>query len=504
MRVDFFPLDHVLTNRTKLTAQTARRALYALGLASFVAGSAVAGPWLEPGDARLRHDLQLLADSGIVHAPLSAWPVSWPEIARDIRDVRTERLPAHVGAALARVRRAAVDATRLGELAIDTSISGSEQPIALRRFDDLPRENGEISLAVESMRSAFAFRLEATGAVDPHDGDELRPDGSYVAWVAGNWMLHAGYIDRWWGPGWEGSLIYGSNQRPIPSITIERNYSDAFEHPWLAWIGQWRFVATMGQLEDDREDAPNAQLFGMRVTVKPHRRVEIGFSRSAQWCGDGRPCDLDTFWDLLIGNDNDQALAEQPGNQLGGFDARWSLPWAPVAVYAQAIGEDEANFLPSKYIGMAGVEFWGGLGERSWRVHVEAADTTCSFYESQPDYGCAYQNTIYFDGYQYLDRSIGHAVDGDSRQLAAGAMLVDGDGSSWELALQDARLNRQGRNEVHSVSPVRDELRSIDLHHRRALFGGDLRVGIGYEERDVVQPGVQDGFRGYLRWSGRF
>lgn len=487
-----------------MTTQAVTRVLLALGVAGGTAGAAQAGPWIEPGDARLRHDLQLLADAGIVHAPLTAWPVSWPEIARDIRDVRPEQQVAHVAAALARVRRAAGVATRLGELGIEASVAGSERPMALRRFGEVPRSSGEISLAAESMASAFAFRLEVTGVADPDDGDELRPDGSYVAWVAGNWMLHAGYVDRWWGPGWEGSLVYGSNQRPIPSITIERNYSDAFEHPWLKWIGQWRFVATMGQLEDDREDAPNAQLFGMRATWKPHPRLELGINRTAQWCGDGRPCDLDTFWDLLIGNDNDQALEDQPGNQLGGFDARWSIPGAPIAVYAQAIGEDEANFMPSKYLGMAGVEVWGGFGERSWRVHVEAADTTCNFYSSEPAYGCAYQNNIYFDGYQYLDRSIGHSLDGDSRQIAAGAMLADGDGSSWELALQDARLNRQGANEVHSVSPVPDELRSIDLHHRRGLLGGDLRVGIGYEERDVQLPGVREGFRGYVRWSGRF
>jgi hypothetical protein len=494
----------VLTFQRSLTLRAARCAVRALAVACSITGAAQAGPWLEPGDARLRHDLQLLSEAGIVRAPLTAWPVSWPEIARDIRDVRGERQPLHVGAALARVRRAAGEATRLGELHIDASIAGSEKPVMLRRFDEVPRESGEVTLAAESMASAFAFRAEVTGAADPADGDEVRPDGSYVAWVAGNWMMHAGYVDRWWGPGWEGSLVYGSNQRPIPSITIERNYSDAFEHPWLRWIGQWRLVATMGQLEDDREDAPNAQLFGMRATWKPHARLEVGINRTAQWCGNGRPCDLDTFWDLLIGNDNDQALEDQPGNQLGGFDARWSIPGAPIAVYAQAIGEDEANFMPSKYLGMVGAEAWGGMGEMSWRVHVEAADTTCDFYHSEPAYGCAYQNNIYFDGYQYLDRSIGHAIDGDSRQVAAGAMLVAGDGSSWELAFQEARLNRRSANEVHSVSPVANELRSVDLHHRRGLLGGDLRIGIGYEGLDVELPGSRDGIRGYLRWSGRF
>ena len=49
---------------------------------SLVAAQAFAEPWLAPGDARLRHDLALLADAGIVRAPLTAWPVSWAEVAR--------------------------------------------------------------------------------------------------------------------------------------------------------------------------------------------------------------------------------------------------------------------------------------------------------------------------------------------------------------------------------------------------------------------------------------
>lgn len=501
----FCQVDQVLTPILQRTTRISRVGLLLFGGLLAPVGAVHADPWLAPGDGTLRHDLELLSDAGIVHAPLTAWPVSWPEIARDVRDVPAGSRPMHVEAALERVRRAAGEATGVRELELTGRIAGSGNPMALRRFDDVPRESGELSLSAAAMGDRFAFRLEVTGAADASDGEELRADGSYLAFALGNWMVHAGYIDRWWGPGWEGSLIYGSNQRPIPSITIERNYSDAFEHPWLRWIGQWRLVATMGQLEDDRADAPNAQLFGLRATWKPHPRVEVGINRTAQWCGDGRPCDLGTFWDLFTGNDNDQPPSEQPGNQMGGFDVRWSVPDMPVAVYGQAIGEDEANFMPSKYLGLVGIEAWGGFGERSWRVHVEAADTTCGFYESEPEYGCAYRNAIYFDGYQYLDRSIGHALDGDSRQLAAGALLVDGDGSSWELAVQSAKVNRRGANAVHSVSLVPADIRSIDIHHRRALFGGDLRVGIGYEEREPAgNGGNQDDFRGYLQWSGRF
>lgn len=489
---------------TRATSRAHRIAIPILAL--LATGTARADPWLGPGDARLRHDLSLLADSGLVRAPLTAWPVSWAEIARDVRGAGDDpRRLAHVNAALERVRTAARGATRIGHLEWNASIAGSEQPMTLRRFGDVPREEGELSAAASLTGERFAVRLQATAVADPDDGQEARADGSYAAMVLGNWMLSAGLIDRWWGPGWEGSLILGTNARPLPALTIERNYSDAPKQPWLAWIGQWRLVTTIGQFEHDRDDAPDARFFGMRLTWKPHPRLEVGLSRSAQWCGDGRPCDLDTFGDLLIGRDNDQPLGEQPGNQMAGIDLRWSVPGVPVAVYMQAIGEDEANYMPSKYLGLAGAEVWGGIGDRSWRAHLEVADTTCAFYESSPQFGCAYNNRTYSDGYQYRDRSVGHAIDGDSRQVAANAMLIEADGSSWEFAAQEARVNRRALNPVHSVAPARTRIRSADLYHRRAVFDGDLQVGVGYEERRSVAAGVDAGdWRGFLRWSVGF
>ena len=483
-----------------------RLAPAALVLSCLTAGAAGADPWLGPGDGQLRHDLELLADAGIVHAPLTAWPVSWAEVSRDVRSAGDDpSRPLYVAAALARVQAAAREATTIGELGFNARAAASEKPMTLRRFSDVAREEGEISAGAQYTGDRFALRLQATAVSNPSDDQELRADGSYAGMVIGNWILSAGFIDRWWGPGWEGSLIYGSNARPIPSVTIERNYSDASDSPWFSWIGQWRLVATMGELEGNRNDAPHAKFFGMRSTWKPHPRLEVALSRTAQWCGEGRPCDAGTFWDLLIGNDNNQPLAQQPGNQMAGFDIRWSLPWVPVAVYAQAIGEDEANFMPSKYLGMFGAEAWGGWGERSWRAHVEYADTTCEFYRSEPQFGCAYRHSIYTDGYQYRDRSIGHSIDGDSQQFAVGAMLVNGDGSSWEFAAQDAKVNRASANHVHSVAQSATEIRSADLYHRRSLMSGDVRVGIGYEEWELQSAGVQSSdVRGFLQWSRHF
>ena len=99
----------------------------------------------------------------------------------------------------------------------------------------------------------------------------------------------------------------------------------------------------MGQLDDPRT-ANDALIFGLRGSFRPVKGLEIGLSRAAQWCGDGRPCDGGTFLDLLAGNDNqgvNVAPEDEPGNQLGGIDIRWVLPGQmPVAAYMQWIGED--------------------------------------------------------------------------------------------------------------------------------------------------------------------
>ena len=106
----------------------------------------------------------------------------------------------------------------------------------------------------------------------------------------------------------------------------------------LRWLGPWRFITFMGQLEDDR-DYPNALLFGMRIELRPLPSLQLAASRTAQWCGDGRPCTWDDFWNLFIGNDNDQSPEEQPGNQLAGFDLRWTWPGCSGHFYGVATNE---------------------------------------------------------------------------------------------------------------------------------------------------------------------
>ncbi len=67
-------------------ANTRRRmrasALIAIALLTFLAfpSASLAEPLAAPGDVRLRHDLKLLNDSGVINIPLTAWPVSLGDV----------------------------------------------------------------------------------------------------------------------------------------------------------------------------------------------------------------------------------------------------------------------------------------------------------------------------------------------------------------------------------------------------------------------------------------
>jgi len=481
------------------------RALAALTVGLVVSAAANAEPWIGPGDVRLRHDLQMLSDAGLLTGTSTSWPIGWSQVARELAHLAvsdTVTLTPGQQAAVARLRSRAQREMRTGNIGVSAELAGAVDPTQLRSFEDTPREEGEATLAADWLGQRFAWKLAATVVADPDDDKAFRPDGSYVAMSLGNWMLSAGYLDRWWGPGWEGSLILSNNARPLPALAIDRNESTPFDLPVLRWLGPWRLSTYMGQYESDR-DFENPLMWGLRVEFRPHPTLQIGVSRTAQWCGDDRPCGLDTFWDLLTGNDNDQDLSEQPGNQLGGFDLRWSWPGGrvPLALYAQGIGEDEAGFMPSKYLGLFGAEVWGDMAGGSWRAHVEYADTACDFLNDPPEFGCAYTHGIYTSGYRYRGRVQGHAMDADGETVGVGLLFVERSGHRWDLLARNLKVNRAGVAPGHSLADAPTDVQDIALTHERAYAWGNITLSLGYSEVDSAGTAVlEDGVRGFVSW----
>lgn len=487
---------------------TPRLAAIAALLASCAVPPAVANPWLAPGDLVVRHDIEFLADAGIIRGPTMTWPISWPDVARDVLNAK---LPPDASPALedslARVRKAARAAASVGGDGITVRASAAANPVELRTFNDTPRDDGEIEVSAGWMGSRFAANLDVTAVSDPQDGQYVQLDGTYFGFNAGNVLIAASWMERWWGPGWEGSLILGTNARPIPSLRVERNYTDPFETKWLSWLGTWRISAELGQDTDDELEVENTAFFALRFSFRPLPWLELALSRTAQICGDGRPCDWSTFRDMWFGSDNDQDPSDQPGNQMAGYDVRITSPWRslPVAIYGQAIGEDEAGAMPAKFLGMAGIEGWGSTPWGGLRAHVEYADTTCDFAASEPIFDCAYVNPIYPQGYTHRGRSIGHAMGNDGQMLSLGLLLVRPNGSALNVLLRRNDLNRGGTEPdlSHPIAPYPTESQSIDLQYNHTFAFGELTLGAGYEDFSGDNAEESE-FRGSFQWKQTF
>ena len=440
------------------------------------AGHVLAEPWAAPGDVRLRHDLQLLSDSGLLNIPLTTWPISWGDVSHAL-DTPSSDLDASVMAAYRRVEDR-LQAENEHRIKLKARLSAAGTPIRFRSFADTSREKAEAELGIEWMNDTLAVKLQGEVVRDPRDGRRYRPDGSYAGLSLGNWMLSAGWMDRWWGPGWEGSLIMSNNARPIPAVGIQRNFSDPFDFPVLSWLGPWNFRFFTGQLEGDRV-IPHASLSGMRLSFKPIPSMEIGLSRTAIWGGDGQPKDMNTLVKVLFGIGINNGPSP-PGDSLGGYDLRWVSPLfdLPYAIYTQWIGEDVKGYTPKRFLQQAGVETWGALGDSgiSYRLRMEYSNTTVNFWRNHPKYNIAYVHGTYRSGYRYNSESLGHAVDGDGQMLSLGGVLVEPEGRTWELILRSIRTNQDGV----SPGPVKIPAEQILAAEGRVTFEtgfGEFQLG---------------------------
>lgn len=465
--------------------------------------SASAGPWLIPGDEGIRADIQLLADAGVLRGPITTWPLSWPDIARDVARADERGADPVIANALARVRWLARQVSSGGFEGMGIRIRGAYRPSVLRDFSDTPREEGEVGVRAAWLTDHFAVNLQGSYVVDPDDGKNWRPDGSYVGVNFGNVVLSAGFIERWWGPGWDASLALSTNTRPVPAITLERNYSDPFATKWLSWIGPWRAGISVGRMESHGVPVPDVNFLAARINFKPRPWLEFGLTRTVQWCGADRRCDWNTFVDMVFGNDNQVEggdTSSQPGNQMAGYDMRLQSPWRglPLVFYTQWMGEDEAGGLPSKFLGQFGLESWGNIGSAGWRARFEYTDTACNFSREEPQFDCAYRNVNYPQGYTYRGRSIGHSMDNDSRMYTLGGVLTLAGGGVVSLVLRQVELNRDGG--LHLISDTPLDLDNVELRYSRGVGAGKLSLGIGYYD-PAIATGSSSRVHGFVIWQ---
>lgn len=468
-------------------------------LAGVAASSPVqASPWIDPGDVRMRHSLQRMSDAG--HSPLltSTWPLPWSDVAQAVRltpgrtgaevDVFHQR--SYVQFELNRATRRAWSS--------EAVLGGATQAPLLRGFAALPREQAELGVDRHWQGDRFAAALDLTYADDPVEGFELRFDGSYLAGRIGGWVLGGGSIDRWWGPGWQSSLVLSTNARPVMGAWFQRQTTEPSQWPGLSWMGPWQLTGFTGELDDDRE-VSGTQLSGMRLTMMPIQGLEIGASRTVLWGGDGQSGGLSGLGDAWFRDQEDDDAARD----LLALDMRYgfALGGRTAGVYAQTSVVDDGHGFSSRHSHLLGLDWttpWWGA-DQQW--FLEAVETARD------------EHDTYASGYRYNGRDLATSFDGDALAVTLGLHHFFRNGHHLSGSLTRAELNRGGQLDSrlidapipYAVADAETQFWAASIGYQRTALGGWLELrGEWRDHAFSTLDQDEDRWQWAGRWRYRF
>ncbi len=457
--------------------------------------------WAPPGDANLRRDVELLKTYNIIRGPLNTWPISWKQITNNINVNGDNSYPTHVIRAIDRVKR------KIPNKGFRASATAryTNEPSLVRGFGDSARSDADLTVA-----AAFTEeKIEANVSVNYRDNvsnNHVNFDNSYIATHLGNWSLYAGAIDRWWGPGQDNTLLLSTNARPMMSAGLRRNDPKAFKSKWLSWIGPWTwdmFVANMG---DDRVIS-DALLVGMRLGFEPFNNFEVGLSRTLQLCGEGRPCNFNSWTQALIvvGDLENGAVAVDPGNQLASIDLSYSMNFGnkSLKIYAEGTAEDEV-LIPTQYGRLVGSTLVSPIGKNgdNLSLNVELSDTSAVkfFFFGQRFPGSLYNHANYKTGHRFDNRTLGHSLDSGSKLASVTAIYTHSEGDNYRVTFRSATINWEDVSR-NIVSSGRQKYQSLELSASKLFNFGYLEANMSFQSKSVtLTQGVLPRFVGGLTW----
>jgi hypothetical protein len=317
----------------------------------------------------------------------------------------------------------------------DPAIPGSSASVRSPRFgNDVVALQAGVLVDQRPSQATAAFRGASKASLS----------GSAAALRLWGWNLQATATPRWWGVGWQASLVQSHNAPALLAVGVQRTEVRPPQDPWLSWIGPWSFEGLIGQMEY-HQNPEDPLLIGARFSFRPTPRWEVGLTKSTQTAGKGRPSgvkDLARAFLSIGGNQDNPTNRTQTdsGNTVAGFDVRYRCPEGlRCSLYTQLQGEDEAGQLPSKYLTLWGTEWWNAAGTQ--RFFAEYSDSHCNGIPgAKVIKPCAYLNGSYATGFTHANRWLGASQGPDSRIVSLGWIDTP---SQQALRFSTGKIGRQ-------------------------------------------------------------
>ncbi len=317
---------------------------------------AQATPWLDAEELHVRHSLQVLADAGLLSAPVTSFPVMWRPLIADLESLDP--------AALTELQRVAY--FKLMAL-LNYHKGGSYTGVRLAGVTDTGAQpsfsrpmEGKASAAVthERIGSSVAGRVRVTYrdsgvSLNPRvDVANVSWQGSYVAAMAGDWMIAADQMHTWWSPGSAQDGLHTVSTLPLRGVrTVYAPASSEFSFAAFAGESEEKFLLDPGLNAWEREEA-----YGARLGWRAHERLELGLhyvaselaDTSDNWVFDARlslPYQFNVY-----GSISEHDVDGRRGNgHMVGLDWSFSEPASLARVYAEYDRSDLRSLLTLGY-----------------------------------------------------------------------------------------------------------------------------------------------------------
>jgi hypothetical protein len=229
--------------------------------------------------------------------------------------------------------------------------------------------------------------------------DQYRLLDTYVGVNLEGWQLTFGKQSLWWGPGEGGALLFSDNAEPIYMFRASR--VAPFTLPWIFhWLGPMKWDLFFGKLSGN-VFPPRPVIHGEKISFKPTENLELGFSRTVELGGVGRPLTFSSIWNSYVSvtSSPNETPATDPGKRTGGFEFSYRVPFVRnwLTVYADSIADDDPSPLaaPRRAGINPGIYVPQLPGLRRLDLRVEAA------YTDVPSNDHAAGKFIYFDGFYH-------------------------------------------------------------------------------------------------------
>jgi len=244
---------------------------------------------------------------------------------------------------------------------------------------------------------------------------------SYIGTAMNNWQFTFGKQSLWWGTARGGAFLFSDNAEPI--YMFRATQATPVRLPWIfSYLGPMKVDFFFGKLSGN-QFPPRPLIHGEKISFQITPNLELGFSRTSEFAGVGRPLTLGAIWESYIAYSTSVGYAanKNPGKRTGGFDLSYKIPFARnwLTIYADSLTADDPNPIdaPRRAALNAGLYMprLPFLPKLDLRFESVYTDTPTGNYNFNPRQGgqYVYYELFYHDLYTNKNNLIGNWIGRD-------------------------------------------------------------------------------------------